>query len=355
MLICLLISSFFSTSSAISVDVSWFTSLNKDSPDYGKHLYCGTVARGATYLNEKDTVADPLGVTDGVEEILELKDLKFTGVEIKWIQDQISLIGKNNLFGRGPDIKPSLIKIYLNLWMHKTVDSSSPNLATMLKHIESLKRIKDDQATQYFAYLNDFHPSKDPLCEEFRQKLFSAVQNHRYFIPEFTLVKNIENAIKHGIKCFAEKKGIRELYVYSVYFHVAYLEYKINPNAVNRRKFGFVLETLANKYKPTKFTDTLEKLQIRILLDEICNKLQRIHGLNFLRIEIILKVHYQLGTQYYNPPNLCYIPVLDEIAREIVFKIPPLEYLKKFIKEDKEWLMLCPGVEIILAKYNVKW
>jgi hypothetical protein len=350
----LLISSFFCTSSTISLDVSWFTSLNKDSPDYGKHLYCGTVARGATYLNEKDTVADPLGVIEGVKEIL---DLKFTGIEIKWIQDQIRLIGKNTLFGRGPDIKPSLNKIYLNLWMHKTVDSSSPNLATMLNRIKSMRRIKDDQAVSYFAYLNDFPPSKDPICEEFRKKVFTAIQNLRYFVPNLTLRKNIESAIKHGIKSFADKKGIVSLNVYSVYLHLVIVNYKNIPNELNRLKIKIVLEMLANKYKYSRLTDTDYKDKVRILLGIICYKLETEFPINLREVRDIISKFPSEILYYYDSKRytrVLKIPVLVNVTEDISWDPPKMGYLLGRINEDKEWLMLCPEVEIIFAKYKMK-
>jgi hypothetical protein len=94
MISLLMISSFFCTSTKIAVNVAWYSDLDNNSPYYLKHLYCGIVSRGATYLDETDNISDARGFLEGIEEIIRkskstttASEAVFTTIEIESIKN----------------------------------------------------------------------------------------------------------------------------------------------------------------------------------------------------------------------------------------------------------------------------
>jgi hypothetical protein len=359
----LMIATLFCTSSSIAVDPAWFSDLDMNSPNYHKHLYCGTVARGATYLYETDKRADTEGFIDGVEQLIKINKSRprntsaiFTSIEIEWVRNQLWPIA--SFRGKGPEIKQSLIKMYWHLWRLDTVDNTTtPNLATILTDVKELRIIQTDkQAELLSSYLLDFPPSKDLKCETLRRDLLASVKNRRFFIPSYTSPENIEKAIKNGIEVFSKKLGLDEVSVYSIYVEVLILYLKQKPDDTQVVwKLEDALEIFAKRFKPSYFEKRSKgtKYQIGILIVIICNKF-RYYGLSH-RISRILDLTSSEVDLYENKSRfraLKNLPVLVEAADAIIGELQTMKYLLEFTKENKEWHWLCPEIDQVLAKYQ---
>jgi hypothetical protein len=156
--------------SSTKTQKSWVDQLDTNSTDYVNQLYCGTAARGVTYLTDDKKAVDSEGFEEGLAKIIQVykSDSNHTpilnAIEVKWLRSQFVAIWKDRGIKEAWKNREAFYKVYKVLFFMKKNSNREISFASLLTDAKD-KRALVHAISQSLSFLDHVKQgSTDTLC-----------------------------------------------------------------------------------------------------------------------------------------------------------------------------------------------
>jgi hypothetical protein len=251
LVMCLLVLLLFAISVYSSIKTtespSWISRLDPESDDYVNQLYCGTVARGITYLTDAKKPVDSEGFEEGLAKIIKVyeSDSKrrpiLNGVELKWLRSQFVAIWKERGIKATWKNRGNISKVYRVLLFMKKISNKEISFASLLADAKDKKVwVRAEEISHSLSFLDHAkQETSDPACSSLIDKLKESLTSRQ--------MRSTESAPGKGIKSWIKTLQNRHIIKKAIDEAVDKAMESVHEDYTNRSEIRLQLKTAADK------------------------------------------------------------------------------------------------------------
>jgi hypothetical protein len=193
----------YSSSIKTSESSAWISGLDPASADYVNHLYCGTVARGITYLTNNKQPVDRKGFEEGLAEIIRVYQSNsihrpiLNQIEVKLLNSQVMAVWKERGFKEAWKNRGRIYKLYKALFSMKTTRNRGISFALLLTDAKDKRElVHAEEIFQSHSFLKHVKEgSNDIECQLLVYNLQKSLKSREPANPaDSDSEKNIQTA-----------------------------------------------------------------------------------------------------------------------------------------------------------------
>jgi hypothetical protein len=192
--------------SSVKTQKSWVNKINSASSDYVNQLYCGTAARGVTYLSKDKKPVDSKGFEEGLAKIIAVYASNpnhrpiLNDVEVKWLRSQAIDIWKHPGFKAAWKGLGNIYKLNKQLFSMKRSSNRGISFASLLADAKDKRTlVREQEISQTVTFLNHVkNGASDHACLSLIEKLYESLTSRQISSAEsgigvINLFKNLQS------------------------------------------------------------------------------------------------------------------------------------------------------------------
>jgi hypothetical protein len=361
--------SVYSSSNTEQSYSSWIARLNPESDIYVSELYCGTVARGVSYLTDAREPVDIEGFRQGLTKIIHLYQIRQTPmlnkIEVKWLMGQLSYVWKADGLWKG---RKPFFKYYKALRLMQKTSDRSISYASLLADAKDHYRILNPkEKTQAIAFIQSESNVSDPLCQQLHKDLLKSIDNRSFIIPYYDSEKEIEAAINEGINYFSKKMKDREITVLGYYLYAQISQMmdltSAKDSGIHNIRAEATFKMLVKQLSPVFFLGkkamAIPRIVMGILKQRFFSSDSNI-SIKFTDYEAT-RIKNAIASQFFQSDNISNssgsgrFKIFELIAAQVLgMNTSHIMQSYPELFKDTDWINLCPDMKIVVGRLKKK-
>jgi hypothetical protein len=337
-----------------------------DSNEYLDQLYCGTVARGVTYLNGKTQALDSNGSQQGLAEIVRVCNSNknhrplLNKYELQWIVDQRDAMWSSLKLQNDWRVRFDFYEMDKHLEYRNNDFNRRVSIVSLLVDAKRKRRMLDiEEKRQSIAFIQSKLKFSDPACKGLLQDLLKSVESRSFIIPDYKYEWEIKAARNQGIEYFSVKMENRKVTVLGYYAYAQISQFLANGSPESFRRAKIALRMLAKELSPSFLAGRTEKEEAagpRIVIGVILKKAfpiaEMTDGILKFTISELRKIQEVITS---SSPALPFgskkFKILEIIAAYLLgIDHPELKTTLTDLVADPDWKILCPDMESVIQR-----